>query len=78
MYSLISYNKYNQGYMLYAIDLTPNLATSKSHNSIRKIGNIVLAIKFCILLPGTVTFIGYTEYRNVIEIDKTRSIFTNY
>ena len=74
----ISYSEYNKGYTLYAIDLTPDLAASESHISIPKTGNIALDIKFSTPLPETVTLIAYTEYRNVIEIDKTRSIFTDY
>ena len=74
----ISYNEYNQGYTLYVIDLTPDLSASESHISVSKTGNIALDIKFSTPLPETVTLIAYSEYRNVIEIDKTRSVFTDY
>lgn len=74
----ISYKEYKEGYTFYAVDLTPDLAANESHISIAKTGNIALDIKFSTPLPETVTLVAYTEYRNVIEIDKTRSIFTDY
>ena len=74
----INYEEYKCGYTLYAVDLTPDLAANESHVSIAKTGNIALDIKFASPLAETVTLIAYTEYRNTIEIDKTRSVFTDY
>lgn len=74
----INYGEYKQGYTLYAVDLTPDFAANESHISVVKTGNIALDIKFSSPLAETVTLVAFTEYRNIIEIDKTRSIFTDY
>lgn len=74
----ISYKEYKEGYTLYVVDLTPDLAANESHISVAKTGNIAFDIKFSVPLPETVTLVVYSEFRNIVEIDKTRSIFTDY
>ena len=74
----ISYDEYKNGYMLHAIDLTPDLAAGESHSSINKTGNIAFDIKFNSALPETVTLVVYAEYRNLIEIDKSRGVTTDF
>ena len=74
----ISFDEYKDGYTLYAIDLTPDLAANESHVSINKNGNIAIDIKFGVALSETVSLVVYAEYRNVIEIDKSRGIFTDF
>ncbi|GFR04997.1 uncharacterized protein F54H12.2 [Trichonephila clavata] len=41
-------------------------------------GNLTIDLKFSKALPETVNLIVFSEYQNVIEIDKNRSIFTDY
>ncbi|XP_035204710.1 uncharacterized protein F54H12.2-like [Stegodyphus dumicola] len=74
----INYEEYKNGYTLYVFDLTPDYAASESHTSVNKNGNIGIDIKFSHSLPETVTLLAFAEYRNVIEIDKSRSVFTDY
>ncbi|XP_035209161.1 uncharacterized protein F54H12.2-like [Stegodyphus dumicola] len=74
----ISFDEYKDGYTLYAVDLTPDMASNESHVSINKSGNIAIDIKFAAALPETVTLIVYAEYRNIIEIDKSRGVTTDY
>lgn len=74
----ISYGEYKNGYALYAIDLTPDLAAGESHSSINKTGNLAFDIKFNTALPETVTLVVYAEYRNLIEIDKSRGVTTDF
>lgn len=74
----ISYSEYKNGYTLYAVDLTPDLAANETHASIRKTGNLAIDIKFASALEETVTLIIYSEFRNLIEIDKARSVFSDY
>lgn len=74
----ISFSEYKDGYTLYAVDLTPDLAASEDHVSINKSGNIAIDLKFEKALPETVNLVVYAEYRNVIEIDKSRGVVTDY
>ncbi|GFQ65920.1 uncharacterized protein F54H12.2 [Trichonephila clavata] len=74
----ITYGEYSKGYTLYAIDLTPDMAAGKTHMSINRTGNIAIDIKFAVPLPETVSLIVYAEYRNTIEIDKARNVFTDF
>ncbi|GFR10292.1 uncharacterized protein F54H12.2 [Trichonephila clavata] len=74
----INYEEYKSGYTLYAIDLTPDLASGECHTSINRTGNIAIDVKFAKPLPETVSLIAYAQYRNTIEIDKARNVFTDY
>jgi hypothetical protein len=74
----ITFDEYKGGYTLYAVDLTPDMASNESHISINKSGNIAIDIKFGSALPETVTLLVYAEYRNVIEIDKSRGVTSDY
>lgn len=74
----ISYSEYKDGYTLYAVDLTPDLAANETHASVRKTGNLAIDIKFASALEETVTLIIYSEFRNLLEIDKARTVFNDY
>lgn len=74
----ITYGEYPKGYTLYAFDLTPDLASGETHMSVNRSGNIAIDIKFGAPLPETVSLIVYAEYRNIIEIDKARNVFTDF
>ncbi|GFR04055.1 uncharacterized protein F54H12.2 [Trichonephila clavata] len=74
----ISFSEYEDGYTLFALDLTPDLSADGMHESISRNGNLTIDLKFCKALLETVNLIVFSEYRNVIEIDKNRSIFTDY
>ncbi|GFQ68088.1 uncharacterized protein F54H12.2 [Trichonephila clavata] len=74
----ISYSEYKDGYTLFAVDLTPDLSADGMHESVLRNGNLTIDIKFSKALPETVNLMVYSEYRNTIEIDKTRSIFSDF
>ncbi|GFQ95744.1 uncharacterized protein F54H12.2 [Trichonephila clavata] len=74
----ISFSEYKDWYTLFALDLTPDLSADGMHESISRNGNLTIDLKFSKALPETVNLIVFSEYRNVIEIDKNRSIFTDY
>lgn len=74
----INYDEYKNGYTLFAFDLTPDMAANESHTSINKNGNIGIDIKFGAALPETVTVVVFAEYRNTVEIDKSRGVFTDF
>lgn len=74
----INYEEYKNGYTLYAIDLTPDLASNDSHMSVNRSGNLAIEIRFDAALSETVSLIVYAEYRNTIEIDKARGVVTDF
>lgn len=74
----INYADYKEGYCLYVIDLTPDLASNESHVSVNKTGSLTIDIKFKSALDETLTLIAYADYRNCIEIDKSRGVFTDF
>lgn len=74
----IGFADYKEGCCLYAMDLTPDLAANESHVSANKTGNLTIDIKFSSALSETITLIAYAEYRNMVEIDKSRGVFTDF
>ena len=60
---------YSNGYTLYAFDLTPDLAEGGHFNLLRQ-GNVRLELKFGVGLVETANVIVYSEFENIIEIDK--------
>lgn len=74
----ISRNDYPKGFCLTAFDLTPDLAGHESHWSILKSGCLRAEIKFEKPLSSPITAIIFSEFDNVIEIDKTRNVFVDY
>lgn len=74
----IDYLEFKSGYSLFAMDMTPDIAASSSHSSVTRNGNLAIDMKFATALPETVSLIVYAEYRNNIEIDKARTIYTDY
>ncbi|XP_067135834.1 uncharacterized protein F54H12.2-like [Centruroides vittatus] len=74
----ISYSDYAQGYMFHVFDLTPDRAASENHTSVLTYGNVSFDLKFKRPLPETVNVICFLEYRNTIEIDRSRNIYVDY
>lgn len=74
----INYSEFKNGYSLYAFDLTSDFSSNESHASVTKNGNLAIDIKFGTPLPETVNLIVFAQYRNTIEIDKSRTVFTDY
>ena len=70
--------EYPRGYCLYAWDLTADLSDSGEHFQLMKNTNIRLELRFRTALPNTVTVVVYSEFQNMIMIDKDRNVTTNY
>ena len=68
---------YNNGYALYAFDLTPDL-DDEGHFNLTRQGSVRLDLKFAAALPNTVTVIAYAEFENVIEIDRNRNVIFDF
>lgn len=75
----ISREDYKGGYFLTAFDLTPDMSAGSTHhwNLIRN-GTLRIEVSFVEALPETVNLILYTEFDNIIEIDKNRNVIVDY
>lgn len=74
----ISYEEYSKGLALYAFDLTPDFSAGEIHTSVTRNGNLSIDMKFSTALDETVNIIVYSEFRNCLESDASRTIFTDY
>ncbi|GBM33679.1 hypothetical protein AVEN_203713-1 [Araneus ventricosus] len=63
---------------LYVFDLTQDYSASDPFNNIARSGDISIHLKFDENLPETFTLLVYMEMQSLIEIDKSRNIFTDY
>ena len=73
----ISRSDFENGYALYAFDLSPDLGEDDHFNLTRQ-GGVRVDLKFGTALPNTVTVIAYAEFENVIEIDRNRNVIFDF
>ncbi len=73
----ISREEYPNGYTLYAFDITPDLNEGGHLNLVRK-GNLRLELRFGTALPETAMVIVFSEFQNILEVDRTRNIIFDY
>ena len=73
----ISREDYQNGYALYAFDLTADLGEDDHFNLVRQ-GNVRLALKFAEALPETISVVAYAEFENVIEVDRDRNVIFDF
>ena len=60
-------------------DLTPDFSSSCGHHfSVTKSGNLPLKLGFEVALSITGNILVYSEFDNVIEIDKDQKVTRNY
>lgn len=74
----ISLSEYPNGYCLAAFDLTPDLSCHDSHWNIIKSGCLRVEIRFAEALEKTITAIIFSEFDNIIEIDRNRNVIIDY
>ena len=75
----IGREQFVNGHALYCFDLTPDLSSSCGHHfSVTKSGNLRLELVFEVALSITGNVLVYSEFDNVIEIDKDRKVTRNY
>lgn len=74
----VSYEEYKNGMTFFVFDLTPDYSASETHMSVITSSNLSIDLKFSKPLPETVNVIVYSEQRNLIEIDKSRAVFTDF
>ena len=73
----ISRDDYIDGFTLYAFDLTADMAEG-GHVDPIKHGDLRMDLQFAKQLPETVNVIVYSEYDNVIQLDMSRNVITDY
>ncbi|GFY04092.1 uncharacterized protein F54H12.2 [Trichonephila clavipes] len=74
----LTLEEYKNNTCLYVFDLTQYYSDSDPFNNIGRSGDISIHLKFDEVLPETVTFLVYMEMQSLIEIDKSRNIFTDF
>ncbi|XP_035233536.1 uncharacterized protein F54H12.2-like [Stegodyphus dumicola] len=73
----ISRDDYPLGYTLYAFDLSPDLCDGE-HMNLIKHSNLRLEMKFRAPLSQTISVIVYSEFENIIEINKSRTVIYDF
>ena len=73
----ISWEEFNYGFMLYALDLISDLNEGTHFNPVKR-GCIWLEMHFADALPETMNIICFGEYFNTIEISKNRQVVFDY
>jgi hypothetical protein len=74
----ISYEDFPNGFCIYSWDLTPDLSASDSHWSMPQNGGIRLECGFSEALASTVSMIILAEYRETLELDRSRQVSLTY
>lgn len=74
----ISYDEYGKGYTLYCFDLTPDMSAHEPHWNLQKQGVVRLELRFANPLPEAINCIIYSEFDNLLEIDKNRTVVVDY
>ena len=73
----ISRTDFENGYALYAFNLSPDLGEDDHFNLTRQ-GGKRLDLKFGAALPNAVTVLVYAEFENVIEVDRKRNAIYDF
>lgn len=73
----IDRQEYENGYTLFAYDLSPDLSEEGYFNLIKE-GSIRVELKFAQALPNTVNIIVYAEFESVIEINREKQVLIDY
>jgi hypothetical protein len=74
----ISRTQYPYGNCLHVFDITPDLSASGQHWSLNRQGTLRLEVKFKVALPETISYIIYSEFNSIIEIDSYHSVILDY
>jgi len=74
----ITHDMYIKGFFMLLFDLTPDRRASEGHTSHPNNGNTRVELKFAKLLPEPITCIFYLEYDNLVRIDNSRTVPTDF
>ena len=75
----INRSHYSQGYFITAFDLTPDLsAHCASHWNLVRSGSLRIEVGFATKPTSTINCVVYAKYGNVLEIDSTSQILSDF
>ena len=74
----VSRDDFNNGYALYAADLTPDMCRSSDHFNVVQRKNLALNLKFTTAPTVAVSLVFYAEFENTIHIDSERNVIYDY
>ena len=75
----ISYEEYGRGHSLFALDLSPDQsALDGNHFNLFKNGAMCMNLRFEKALDINMSLVVLAAFQNIIEIDKSRNVTTDY
>ncbi|GFQ74037.1 uncharacterized protein TNCT_489071 [Trichonephila clavata] len=74
----VTREEYKNNTCLYVFDLTQDFSASDPFMNVARSGDISVHLKFDEDLLETLTLLVYMEMQSLIEIDKSRNVFTDY
>ena len=74
----VSRDDFNNGYALYAADVTPDMCGSSDHFNVVQRGNLALNLKLTTVPTAAVSLVFYAEFENMIHIDCERNVIYDY
>ena len=74
----ITRDDYPHGNTLFAFDFTPDLGAASGHWELVKHGSIRLEIHFSAALTATINTIIYSEFDNLLQIDRSKNVIFDY
>lgn len=74
----ISREAYGAGYTLFALDLTPCLTAGQDYWNLQKQANMRLELRWSAPLAEGINCVCLSEFDNLIQIDKQRSVIVDY
>ena len=73
----IDRQEYEDGYSLFAFDLSPDLSFGTHFNLVKR-SNPRLELQFGVALPTTVNVVVYSEFESILEVDGSHNILIDY
>ena len=74
----INYEDFGRGYAIYCFDLTADLSAHQTHWNLQKQGCVRVEMRFKNALTEPINCIVYSEFSNLVEIDKSRNVVVDY
>jgi hypothetical protein len=74
----ISRSQFQNGFTVYALDLTPCMNAGQDSWDLQRQANIRLELRFAAAVPEALNLIVVAEYPNLIQIDKQRTVIVDY
>ncbi|GIY63403.1 uncharacterized protein CEXT_148631 [Caerostris extrusa] len=74
----VTFEEYKDNTCLYVFDLIQDFSASDPLMNVARSGDISINLKFDEDIPETITLLVYMEMLSLIEIHKSRNVFTDY